>query len=53
MYDAGINKKDIQRMSGHTTADMTRHNNKSIKTLEDEKSAKFWDKTVGYTCFRQ
>lgn len=37
MYDAGINEKDIQRMSGHTTADMTRHYNKSIKTLEDEK----------------
>ena len=30
MYDAGINEKDIQRMSGHTTADMTRHYNKSI-----------------------
>jgi hypothetical protein len=38
MYDAGINEKDIQRMSGHNTADMTRHYNKSIKeATEDEK----------------
>lgn len=38
MYDAGISEKEIQRLSGHTTAMMTRHYNKSIKVAcEDEK----------------
>ncbi len=32
MYDAGIEEKEIQRLSGHTTATMTRHYNKSIST---------------------
>jgi len=38
MYDAGIREKRIQTLSGHTTADMTRHYNKNIDmTVEDEK----------------
>lgn len=38
MYDAGISEKEIQRLSGHTTAMMTRHYNKSISTAcEDAK----------------
>ncbi len=38
MYDAGVDEKEIQRLSGHTTANMTRHYNKSIKeATEDEK----------------
>lgn len=38
MYDAGISEKEIQRLSGHTTAMMTRHYNKSINVAcEDEK----------------
>lgn len=38
MYDAGISEKEIQRMSGHTTAQMTRHYNRSIASgCEDAK----------------
>ena len=38
MYDAGISEKEIQRLSGHTTANMTRHYNKHISdTCEDDK----------------
>lgn len=38
MYDAGISEKEIQRLSGHTTAMMTRHYNRSVSTsCEDEK----------------
>ena len=38
MYDAGISEKEIQRLSGHTTANMTRHYNKNISTVcEDAK----------------
>ena len=38
MYDAGISEKKIQTLSRHTTADMTRHYNKTIDmTVEDEK----------------
>ncbi len=38
MYDAGISEKEIQRMSGHATANMTRHYNKHIAdTCEDDK----------------
>lgn len=35
MYDAGVNEKEIQRLSGHTTANMTRHYNKSISTIDE------------------
>lgn len=35
MYDAGISEKEIQRMSGHTTAMMTRHYNKIISTVDE------------------
>ncbi len=38
MFDAGISEKEIQRLSGHTTVNMTRHYNKSIST--DDESAK-------------
>ena len=38
MYDAGISEKEIQRLSGHTTAMMTRHYNRSVSmSCEDEK----------------
>lgn len=38
MYDAGISEKEIQRLSGHTTAKMTRHYNKAIVVgIEDAK----------------
>ena len=38
MYDAGISEKEIQRLSGHTTANMTRHYNKTISHYsEDDK----------------
>ena len=38
MYDAGVNEKEIQRLSGHTTARMTQHYNKTITNArEDEK----------------
>lgn len=38
MYDAVISEKEIQRLSGHTTANMTRHYNKSISHIcEDVK----------------
>ncbi|MBE5849884.1 MAG: hypothetical protein E7298_06970 [Lachnospiraceae bacterium] len=38
MYDAGVSEKEIQRLSGHTTTDMTRHYNKMISdACEDEK----------------
>lgn len=40
MYDAGVNEKEIQRMSGHTTSEMTRHYNRSIGLCEDEKIRK-------------
>ncbi len=33
MYDAGIPEKEIQRISGHTTANMTRHYNKPISDI--------------------
>ena len=36
MYDAGINEKEIQRLSGHTTANMTRHYNKSISVATED-----------------
>ena len=32
LYDAGIEEKEIQRLSRHKTATMTRHYNKSIST---------------------
>lgn len=35
MYDAGISEKEIQRMSGHSTAMMTRHYNKIISTVDE------------------
>lgn len=35
MYDAGINEKDIQILSGHTTANMTRYYNRKISTYTD------------------
>ncbi len=38
MYDAGISEKEIQRLSGHTTANMTRHYNRQIsKNSEDDR----------------
>ncbi|MCR4655048.1 MAG: site-specific integrase [Lachnospiraceae bacterium] len=38
MYDAGISEKEIQRLSGHTTANMMRHYNKTISNAcEDDK----------------
>ncbi len=38
MYDAGVSEKEIQRLSGHTTAAMTRHYNKTISdACEDAK----------------
>ncbi|MCR4657675.1 MAG: tyrosine-type recombinase/integrase [Lachnospiraceae bacterium] len=38
MYDAGISEKEIQRLSGHTTADMTRHYNRRVSVAcEDDK----------------
>ena len=38
MYDAGIDEKTIQRLSGHTTPEMTRHYNKAIdRTYDDAK----------------
>ena len=44
MYDAGVDEKEIQRLSGHTTANMTRHYNKSIKeATEDEKIRRILD----------
>ncbi|MCR4685243.1 MAG: site-specific integrase, partial [Lachnospiraceae bacterium] len=37
LYDAGINEKEIQRLSGHTTSEMTRHYNRRISnTCDDE-----------------
>ena len=36
MYDAGIPEKEIQRLSGHTTAAMTRHYNKSISDAGED-----------------
>lgn len=42
MYDAGVDEKVIQRLSGHTSANMTRHYNKTINAVdvEDEKVRK-------------
>ncbi|MBR6359140.1 MAG: tyrosine-type recombinase/integrase, partial [Lachnospiraceae bacterium] len=37
LYDEGISEKEIQRLSGHTTSQMTRHYNKTIKSSEDDK----------------
>ncbi len=38
MYDAGINEKEIQRVSGHTNAKTTRHYNKPLDSgSEDDK----------------
>lgn len=38
MYDSGIPEKEIQRLSGHTTANMTRHYNKHISdTCDDDR----------------
>lgn len=35
MYDANIEEKEIQRLSGHTTPMMTRHYNKIISSYDD------------------
>lgn len=35
MYDAGIEEKEIQRLSGHTTPMMTRHYNKRISDYNE------------------
>ena len=40
MYDAGISEKEIQRLSGHTTVNMTRHYNKYISSSEDDEIRK-------------
>lgn len=38
LFDAGISAKEIQRLSGHTTEQMTRYYNRMITTgLEDAK----------------
>ncbi len=38
MYDAGISEKEIQRLSGHTTANMTRYYYRKISnSAEDDK----------------
>ncbi|MCR4656711.1 MAG: site-specific integrase [Lachnospiraceae bacterium] len=36
LYDAGISEKEIQRLSGHTTAMMTRHYNRNISTINED-----------------
>nr|MCR5301572.1 site-specific integrase [Lachnospiraceae bacterium] len=35
LYDAGIDEKEIQKLSGHTTASMTRYYNRSISTNDE------------------
>lgn len=40
MYDAGISEKEIQRLSGHTTSNMTRYYNRSLGSFEDDKIRK-------------
>ncbi len=40
MYDAGIEEKEIQRLSGHTSPMMTRHYNKRISDYCEEDKIK-------------